>query len=191
MSNKERFEITDFHDFLSKLKRKEQRAWNQLDFVLKRIILRWIAKRGIASESINEIFNDTMAVFIEKFESADFTDFTGMKSYVFSIAENKIKEHYRKISKDNCHEVIENPHVSDYVEYLNIIDKEEKREKIKSIYNLLPRLTEQEREIMILTYQQEKSYSEIASLLHLSEGNVRVIKHRAIEKIRKWLKSSS
>lgn len=187
---KERFEILDFQKFLGKIRKNEPRAWNQLDFVLKRIILRWIVKKGIAVQDVKDIYNDTITVFLEKFNDVEFDSFTGMKSYVFSIAENKIKEYYRKLSKLNLNEPVDKLNVSSYVEYLGLIDSEEKKEQIKKIYNLLSRLTQQEREIMILAYQQEKSLKEIAAILNLNEGNVRVIKHRAIEKIRKWLNQS-
>lgn len=187
---KERFEILDFQEFLGKIRKNEPRAWNQLDFVLKRIILRWIVKKGIAVQDVKDIYNETIAVFLEKLNDVEFDGFTGMKSYIFSIAENKIKEYYRKLSKLNLNESVDKLNVSSYVEYLGLLDNEEKKEQIKTIYNLLSRLTQQERKIMILAFQQEKSLKEIAAILNLNEGNVRVIKHRAIEKIRKWLNQS-
>lgn len=45
-------------------------------------------------------------------------------------------------------------------------------------------LSERERSIMVLTFYREESATEIAEALLLSEGNVRVIRHRALERLR-------
>jgi RNA polymerase sigma-70 factor (ECF subfamily) len=191
MSNrKERFDILNFDNFLDQLRKNDTRTWNQLDFVLKRIILRWIASKGIAKEFVKEVYNETMAVFIEKFSSAKFDSFSGMKSYVFSIAENKIKEQYRKSKKNNFFDPIDNANISNYVDYFDLVDKEEKKHKIHTIYNLFEQLTKLERKIMILSYKEEKTHEEIASILDLTIVNVRVIKHRAIQKIKKWINNN-
>jgi RNA polymerase sigma-70 factor (ECF subfamily) len=45
----------------------------------------------------------------------------------------------------------------------------------------LHRLSERERTVLALTFYAERSASEIATELAISEGNVRVIRHRALE----------
>lgn len=190
-NRKEHFDILNFDDFLEKLRINEPRAWNQFDFVLKRVILRWIAGKGVDKEYVKEIYNDTMKIFVEKFNTVKFDSYWGLKSYVFSIAENKIKEHYRKSAKNNLFKPIENASVSNYVEYLDLVDKEEKKHKIKTIYNLFELLNEQERKVMVLSYQEEKTHEEIAAILDISPGNVRIVKHRAIQKIKKWINKTS
>jgi RNA polymerase sigma-70 factor (ECF subfamily) len=51
----------------------------------------------------------------------------------------------------------------------------------------LGELAERERTVVVLTYFQEQSTSEIASALGLKDGNVRVIRHRAIGRLRHCL----
>lgn len=48
----------------------------------------------------------------------------------------------------------------------------------------LESLAERERSIVVLTYYGEQSSAEIANALGLEEGNVRIIRHRAIGRLR-------
>ena len=48
----------------------------------------------------------------------------------------------------------------------------------------LARLADRERTVVLLTFYAEKTGSEVGRELQLTEGNVRVIRHRAIERLR-------
>jgi RNA polymerase sigma-70 factor (ECF subfamily) len=48
----------------------------------------------------------------------------------------------------------------------------------------LARLAERERMVVLLTFYAERTASEVGSELGVKEGNVRVIRHRAIERLR-------
>jgi RNA polymerase sigma-70 factor (ECF subfamily) len=45
-------------------------------------------------------------------------------------------------------------------------------------------LSERERTVLLMTFYEEKSAAEVAGALDLSEGNVRVIRHRGLERLR-------
>ena len=53
----------------------------------------------------------------------------------------------------------------------------------------LARLAERERSVVLLTFYAEKTGSEISRELRLTAGNVRVIRHRAIERLRTCIAS--
>ena len=53
----------------------------------------------------------------------------------------------------------------------------------------LTRLADRERTVILLTFYAEKSGGEVSQELRLTAGNVRVIRHRAIERLRKCLAS--
>jgi len=53
----------------------------------------------------------------------------------------------------------------------------------------LARLDDRERSIVLLTFYAEKSGTEVGEELRLTAGNVRVIRHRAIERLRKCVAS--
>ena len=53
----------------------------------------------------------------------------------------------------------------------------------------LARLADRERLVVVLTFYAEKTGSEVGKELRLTEGNVRVIRHRAIERLRTCMTS--
>ncbi|HEV2007182.1 MAG TPA: sigma-70 family RNA polymerase sigma factor [Burkholderiales bacterium] len=48
----------------------------------------------------------------------------------------------------------------------------------------LDRLSERERTVLLMTFYEEKPAAEVAGLLGLTDGNVRVIRHRGLEHLR-------
>jgi RNA polymerase sigma-70 factor (ECF subfamily) len=48
----------------------------------------------------------------------------------------------------------------------------------------LDRLSERERSVVLMTFYEDKQADEVAALLALTAGNVRVIRHRALERLR-------
>lgn len=51
----------------------------------------------------------------------------------------------------------------------------------------LQRLAERERSVLVMSFYEERSSDEVANMLGLSPGNVRVIRHRGIAKLRTCL----
>ena len=179
-------EITqiDFQEFIYKLKEKDAKAWSRLDFILKRILLKWMVKKGVLKADVMEIYNDTLTVFLEKFEKLDFDSFSGMKSYIFSIADKKIKEFWRKSARQNRNTSLEKIPEQNYTDFISLFDKEEEIETRKKINTALECLSKQERTILTLFYNEGQHPDDIAKYTKLSHANVRVIKHRALKKIR-------
>jgi RNA polymerase sigma factor (sigma-70 family) len=176
----------DFGTFLGKLKDRDERSWAQLNFVLKRIIFKWLNRKQIQSDAVTEIYNNTMAVFFEKMPALEFDSFHGLKSYVFSIADNKVKEYYREDARQRRHESLDTRSEYKYVYVMAESDQEDLQERIKRAEKLYDRLAQNEREVMLLVYKEGKSLKEAALIMGLSDVNVRVIKHRALGKMRKW-----
>ena len=54
----------------------------------------------------------------------------------------------------------------------------------------LARLAARERMVVLLTFYGEKNAGEVGQELGVKEGNVRVIRHRAIERLRTCMTSS-
>jgi RNA polymerase sigma-70 factor (ECF subfamily) len=51
----------------------------------------------------------------------------------------------------------------------------------------LRNLKERERSVVVMTFYDERSGSDVAGFLGVSEANVRVIRHRAIQRLRECL----
>lgn len=52
------------------------------------------------------------------------------------------------------------------------------------LVDCLDRLSERERSVLVMTFYDDQPAKEVAAALGLSEGNVRVIRHRGIERLR-------
>lgn len=180
----------DFKGFLGKLKTGNERSWYQLDFVLKRIVCKWLIKRNVPVNDAIEIYNAVLSVFYEKIQKTSFETFRNLKSYVFSIAENKLKEYYRNRVKRRRDESVDDEHYGKYIIAITDAGKVENEEQLFQVERCFILLTQKERTILRFVYKEGKSLKEVAGILSVSESNARVIKHRALEKIKKQIAES-
>lgn len=177
----------DFISFLEKLKAGNERSWYQLDFVLKRIVCKWLNRKKIPVDDSFEIYNAVFSIFYEKIHLTEFESFKNLKSYIFSIAENKVKEFYRSKTNRRRNESIDNENYCKYVYAISNSEQAENIEQINQVEKCFKLLTNKERTVIYLVYQEGKLLKEVAKILAIGESNARVIKHRALEKIRKQL----
>jgi RNA polymerase sigma factor (sigma-70 family) len=181
----------DFAGFLVKLRDGNERSWYHLDFVLKRIVCKWLCQKRIPLDDSIEIYNSVFSIFYEKIQQTDFENFRKLKSYVFSIAEYKVKEFYREKVNRRRNESIEDEHYSRYIIAVSNTKQAEIEEQIDQVMACFEQLNEKERTVLSLVYKEGKLLWEVAQILAIGEGNVRVIKHRALAKIRKRLSANN
>lgn len=180
----------DFKGFLGKLKTGNERSWYQLDFVLRRIVCKWLIKRNVPVDDAVEIYNAVLSVFYEKIQKTSFETFRNLKSYIFSIAENKLKEYYRNRVKRRRDESVDDENYGKYIIAITDAGKVENEEQLFQVERCFTLLTQKERTILRFVYNEGKSLKEVAGILSVSESNARVIKHRALEKIKKQIAES-
>jgi RNA polymerase sigma factor (sigma-70 family) len=177
---------SDFEEFLNKLRNNDERSWAQLNFVLKRIVFKWLNRKHIYTNDAVEIYNNVVTVFFEKFAGLKFDSFHGLKSYVFSIADNKLKEFFREDARRHRNDTIDKISEHKYVHMMAESEYDDFHEKITRAEKLFDKLTKNERDVMMKVYKEGYSLKEAAVKMKLSEGNARVIKHRALEKLKQW-----
>jgi RNA polymerase sigma-70 factor (ECF subfamily) len=177
----------DFVNFLEKLKCGDDRAWYQLDFVLKRILYKWLNSKMIPVEDTSAIYNGIISIFYEKIRNTDFHDFKNLKSYVFSIADKKVKEFYRNNARDLRNDSIENDHYCKYFVQQGNTDQTDIIHLTKQIDECYRSLNPKEQQVIFMVYKKGKRLKEVSEILGMQESNIRVIKHRALKKIRKKL----
>jgi RNA polymerase sigma factor (sigma-70 family) len=72
-----------------------------------------------------------------------------------------------------------------------IIEIEEREKLRRRVEQLLSMLTDRQREIIYLRYEQELDYEEISKVMHITASSCRKLVHKAIDKLRKhvgaWL----
>lgn len=108
-----------------------------------------------------------------------------LRPWVFTIAMNLVRQHYRKKSRRR---------ESEFDEYLAPTAAEqetpiESQERSAWVRAALERLPRNQREVIELHWFQERPFAEVASILGASEGAVRVRAHRAYNKLKVLLAS--
>ncbi len=173
-----------FSDFVSKLKRNDNKSWKVLSDVIKRPLLNWIFKNGIYDQvEVQIIFSDSLSTFAINIHNYTFENYENLRNCILTIALNKIREHRRASKKT---ELID----------FNDLEKNTSLQYLKTSYNfsdeniqriiklLLTSCNEKEKQILIGYYYEEKRLIEIAEQLNITEENCRIIKYRVLNMLR-------
>ncbi len=82
-------------------------------------------------------------------------------------------------------ESTDNEHYSIYIIAISNAKLVENEEKLFQVEHCFKSLSQKERTVLNFVYKEGKPLKEVAGILSISESNARVIKHRALEKIKK------
>ncbi len=103
------------------------------------------------------------------------------QSWIYQVARNVFSDHYQA-NKNKKSDFIAVEKMSDHM-----IDHEEgtqQDEREKILHRSLALLSEEQRELLILTRFQQMKYEEVAELMETTVANIKVKVHRAIAKLR-------
>lgn len=109
----------------------------------------------------------------------------GVKTWLFTVCRNRALDVLRKDSRlvemdeKKLHRI-----PGAMMSASDHLEKEEVHERLESY---LQRLTPNQREVIILKFQQGLSYEEISRVTGLSNGNVGFLLHHAIKRLREWI----
>jgi len=105
------------------------------------------------------------------------------QTWMFHIARNVLKDHYKKRQpaavSDKMDGMTEN-----LTDGQTVIDQLERKQDQQQLYKAMELLKVEEREILTLSKFQELKYQEIAEILSISEGTVKVRVHRALNELK-------
>ncbi|MFA6495112.1 MAG: sigma-70 family RNA polymerase sigma factor [Candidatus Paceibacterota bacterium] len=105
-------------------------------------------------------------------------------SWLYRIARNKVIDHYRTRKIHIPLETAPEEIMALDAEMAGQIDT---RSQLKSIYQALMRLSDDQRDILIMRFVNELSYKDIAHALDKNQATVRVIQYRALTRLKKLL----
>ena len=174
-----------FRNFMLLLLQNHERAWWRLDKDLKTKMVYWLisAKRSNLPEA-EQVYYDALVVFTQavRKKKLDFPTSKNLKSYIFRIAELKMMEMDRENQKQ------ENISSFETHKDLSLLDELYDEELDLKIENLMQRLDTQEREILFSNYFHNENLKAIARRLGITDENCRVIKFRALKKMKTMIK---
>lgn len=112
-----------------------------------------------------------------------------LNAFLYQTARNIVIDHYRKNSRNETSYneeiayMVPDPRQEEMI--LNI----HKKTEFEGIEKIVKKLRDEYKEIVILKYIEELDDREIAKILNKSKGAVRVLIHRALNKIRETINS--
>jgi RNA polymerase sigma-70 factor (ECF subfamily) len=103
-------------------------------------------------------------------------------SLLYTIARNVMVDHYRKIKREKD---LDQDTTDSQINHENVLQI---RQEYRKVITAMNTLETDEREILALALTENLRYREIASIMGINEGNVKVKVHRARMKLREILK---
>lgn len=110
-----------------------------------------------------------------------YRDGHAFQAWIYQIARNVFSDHYQ-MHKNKHAGFVDVEKVSD-----RLADPEEslvQNEREKTLYQSLALLSEEQRELLVLTRFQHMKYEEVAVIMETTVANIKVRVHRAIQKLR-------
>lgn len=172
-----------FARFYNLITVKNNSAWQKVNERLFIYAAKWLADRKITAETAREVYQESVLTFIEKtsVKKLDFDTSRDFKSYYFRILELKTIEYNRKKMQHNQR--------SSEMELSHLFKPfEEERSEADDRYYFIEKImndmiSEDEKYILKHYYFHGEKLSDIANILHISDGNCRLKKHLALKKI--------
>jgi RNA polymerase sigma factor (sigma-70 family) len=112
-----------------------------------------------------------------------FMGFGEFKTWMYHIARNAAYDHFRKVKRTPAHSELTN--LEERIEGELYTDTQiEKEQELKILESAMEKLSDENRELLILCRFQELKYYEIAKILNTTEGAIKVRVHRALNQLK-------
>lgn len=145
--------------------------------MLVRLVSRHLRSDELAREVVQQTFFQLHAA------RNDFRRDAKLRPWVFTIAMNLVREHYRRASRRREMALDETRLAARERERSPI----EGRQRAALLRAAMARLPESQREVVVLHWFEERPFAEVAEIVGSSEGAVRVRAHRAYKKLKELL----
>ena len=164
--------------------REDPKAFGELYKLYVEQVFRYLYSR---LGNVHEAEDVTAQTFLAAFESFDkFREDGHLASWLFSIARNKVNDHFRQQKKSAPIEVAESIPVADGL-LVGVIQSEQ----VTNMTNLIQELSEDERELLRLRFLVEMSFPEIAHFLRKNEEAVKKSIYRLLARLHSQLEVSN
>jgi len=103
------------------------------------------------------------------------------QSWIYQVARNIFSDHYQ-MHKNKFSDFIDVEKISEHIPDMDETQTRDEQEKL--LTRSMAMLSEEQRELLVLTRFQHMKYEEVAVLMETSVANIKVKVHRAIAKLR-------
>lgn len=105
------------------------------------------------------------------------------QSWIYQIARNVFSDHYQA-AKNKYSSFIDVEKIKDHTADYRETDTQEEKEAL--LHRSMSRLTDEQRELLVLTRFQQMKYEDVADLMDTTVANVKVKVHRALIRLREF-----
>jgi RNA polymerase sigma-70 factor (ECF subfamily) len=176
--------VTD-RELLRRAQNHEVRAlaeiYDRWSPALYRYAMRLLGEAGLAEECVAETFSRFLAALEHGRGPRDY-----LQAYLYRIAHNWITDHYRR-SAPLTVPLDPGLHADAEAEPPRQVIAELERQQIRAA---LSQLTPDQRQVIVLKYVEEWDNEAIARALDKPVGAIKALQHRALERLRRILRSS-
>jgi RNA polymerase sigma-70 factor (ECF subfamily) len=170
-------------ELIKKAQQGDVQAFAQIYLLFSEPVYRFCLFKTSSKEDAQDITSETFKRiwrYLNKYKKGNF------QAFLFTIARNFIVDYYKN-RKNKIQTNLEN------VSWLaddkaNIEKKYIKQEELERLALAVNKLAESYREVIILRFIEELSIKETAAILGKSSAAIRVLQHRAINKLKTLLK---
>ena len=171
-------DIETLRKLILSAKKGDQGAFASLYTSLYTPLYRYVFSKSSDKELTNDICQQTFLKFYEALDS--YEPEKSPLAYLYTIAKRLLINHWEKKTFEPFDETLLDTLKEDDL----FLDDIHVRNLADTINSFLPRLTDDEQEVIRLYFYAELEYKEIAVILSKEEPTIRKIKERALKKLR-------
>ncbi len=171
-----RLEMTD-EQLMSLIKAGQLDHLNELFTRFSKRIYNYFLKSTLERSDSDDLTQE-LFIRVMKYRNS-YKDGFSVQFWIFQIARNMVKDHFRKmkVHKDQFNPVEVMPEVEEEVD-------EEAREREKKLHMAMKQLTDEKRELLVLSKFQGLKYEQIARMRNTTVSNIKVQVHRTIKELK-------
>ena len=171
--------MVDDNQLIEKAKNGDRSALGQLYDTHQPKIYRYIAYRVNDSALAEDLTAEVFVTMVRKLSSYQDRG-RPLIAWLYTIAGNIIKMHYRKHGA-----VIFNPFPQEMIDQNDTPDQiTDSKLTHAKLMAFIPRLTEEQRQVILMKFIDGFSNGEISRVLGKTEGSVKALQHRALQTLR-------
>jgi len=176
----------DIQALVKRIQQGETDLFGEIFDIFSDRVFRFIYLKVGDREIAKDITSETFLGAFQSIEGYKASSRAKFSTWLFSIAHKKVIDYYRlqknrkNVGLDSVSHILEDKSDSD-------LEKVSKKQKHQLILKYLAKLPKNLREILILRLIEEFSYKEIKKITGLRFGNIRILVHRGINKLKEEL----
>lgn len=136
-----------------------------------------VRNKEVAEDLTGDVFLKALGAI------SGFRQGSAFRPWLYAIARNTVIDHYR-VSKEKATVSLDDDEAPDVPGHHDVERETEAKHTLGQVRDALEKLSEAQREIVVMRVWDELSYKEIAEITGKTEGNCKVIFSRAVAEIR-------